>query len=66
MPVPSEEFSEEKGFFFIWIFLQTIFYELVLNYLKNLDYCFYFKKSNLVDEEHESIILINLPWDFLK
>lgn len=61
MPLPSEEFTEEKGDFFEYFFiLQTIFYELMLNF-SDLDYCSYFKKSNLVDEEHESIILINLP-----
>lgn len=45
---------------FFHLFLQTVFCELVLNYLRDLDY-FYFKKSNLVDEEHESTTLISLP-----
>lgn len=66
MPVPSEEFTKEFFFSFIWLFLQSMFYKLVLNYLRDLDYSFYFKKSNLVDEEHESMILINLPRDFWK
>lgn len=67
MPVPSEEFIEAFFFFpSIWLILQSIFYELVLNYLRDLDYSFYFKEPNLVDEEHESTVLINLPWGFLK